>query len=65
MSDPRHDPPSEPPHDQAFPLNPETARIVLCLDDAISAFRAGEASGIRALDSASRIMDDLADDVAR
>ena len=40
----------------------ETVRIVLQLDDAISAFRAGEATGLRALDSASRMMGDLADD---
>jgi hypothetical protein len=64
MSDPHHEPPSEPPHDQAFPLNPETARIVLQMDQAISAFRAGKATGIRALDSASRMMDDLADEVS-
>jgi hypothetical protein len=36
---------------------------VLRLDDAISAFRAGEATGIRALDAASRLIGDLADDV--
>jgi hypothetical protein len=42
--------------------NQETARIVLQLDDAISAFRAGEPTGLRALDSASRLMGDLADD---
>jgi hypothetical protein len=40
----------------------ETARIVLALDTAIAAFRAGEFTGLRALDSASRLMDDLADD---
>jgi hypothetical protein len=56
-------PQSDPPSDKAAPLNPETARIVLRLDDAISAFRAGEATGIRALDSASRLIGDLADDV--
>ena len=55
--------PSDAPSDKAAPLNPETARIVLRLDDAISAFRAGEATGIHALDSASRLIGDLADDV--
>src|SRR5471032_1191230 len=55
-------PQSDPPSDKAAPLNPETARIVLRLDDAISAFRAGEATGIPALDSASRLIGDLADD---
>jgi hypothetical protein len=59
MSEPQPDPLS----DKAAPLNPETARIVLRLDDAISAFRAGEATGIRALDAASRLIGDLADDV--
>src|SRR5471032_3677083 len=57
-------PQSDPPSDKAAPLNPETARIVLRLDDAISAFRAGEATGIHALDSASRLIGDLADDGA-
>jgi hypothetical protein len=42
----------------------ETARIVLALDTAIAAFRAGEFSGVDALDSASRLLDDLADDPA-
>jgi len=55
--------PSDAPSDKAAPLNPDTARIVLRLDDAISAFRAGEATGIPALDSASRLIGDLADDV--
>jgi hypothetical protein len=41
----------------------ETARIVLALDTAITAFRAGEPTGLRALDAASRLMGDLADDV--
>jgi hypothetical protein len=54
--------PSDVPSDKAVPLNPETARIVLRLDDAISAFRAGEGTGLRALDSASRLIGDLADD---
>lgn len=35
---------------------------MLALDTAIAAFRAGESSGVRALDSASRLLDDLADD---
>jgi hypothetical protein len=42
----------------------ETARIVLALDTAIAASRAGESSGVRALDSTSRLPDDLADDAA-
>jgi hypothetical protein len=45
------------------PARQETARIVLALDTAITAFRAGEPTGLRALDAASRLMgDDLADD---
>src|SRR5258708_19154658 len=52
----------EPPRDKFEPVDPDTARIVLRLDDAISAFRAGEATGIPALDSASRLIGDLADD---
>src|SRR5471030_2638384 len=40
----------------------ETARIVLQLDRAIAAFRAGGPTGLRALDSASRLIGDLADD---
>ncbi|MEA3173555.1 MAG: hypothetical protein QOF42_966 [Gammaproteobacteria bacterium] len=45
------------------PARQETARIVLALDTAITAFRAGEPTGLRALDAASRFMgDDLADD---
>jgi len=59
MSEPQPDPLS----DKAAPLNPETARLVLRLDDAISAFRAGEATSIRALDAASRLIGDLGDDV--
>ena len=59
---PMSEPQAEPPHDKTEPLDPDTARIVLRLDDAISAFRAGEATGIPALDSASRLMGDLADD---
>jgi hypothetical protein len=39
----------------------ETARIVLALDTAIVAFRAGEPTGLRALDSTGRLMDDLPD----
>jgi hypothetical protein len=57
-------PPPDAPSDKAVPLNPETARIVLRLDDAISAFRAGEATGIPALDSASRLTGDQAGDLA-
>jgi hypothetical protein len=55
-------PPSKGPSDMGAPLNPETARIVLRMDTAISAFRAGEGTGLPALDSASRLMGDLADD---
>jgi hypothetical protein len=40
----------------------ETARIVLALDTAIASFRAGKSTGIHALDSASRLLDDLEDD---
>ena len=56
-------PPSSVPPDKDAPVDPVTARIVLRLDDAILAFRAGEATGIRALDSASRLIGDVADDV--
>jgi hypothetical protein len=40
----------DPRHDKSEPVDPDTARIVLCLDDAIAAFRVGEATGIPALD---------------
>ncbi len=56
-----HIPPAAPP-DKDAPLDPVTARIVLRLDDAISAFRAGEGTGLHALDSASRLMGELMDD---
>ena len=60
-------PPCHNPSPTRRPITPprstRTARIVLRLDDAISAFRAGEATGIPALDSASRLIGDLADDV--
>lgn len=56
-------PPAAPP-DKDAPLDPVTARIVLRLDDAISAFRAGEGTGLRALDSASRLMGELMDDAS-
>ncbi|AME27343.1 hypothetical protein [Burkholderia sp. PAMC 26561] len=52
-------PPAVPP-DKDAPLDPVTARIVLRLDDAISAFRAGD--GPAALNSASRLMGELMDD---
>lgn len=55
-------PPSAAPPDKVAPVDPVTARIVLRLDDAISAFRAGERTGLPALDSASRLMGDLTDD---
>jgi hypothetical protein len=45
---------SEPVSDQA---NQEIARLVLLMD-AISAFRAGQLSGIHALDAASQIVND-------
>jgi CBS domain-containing protein len=54
-------PPAAPP-DKDTPLDPVTARIVLRLDDAISAFRAGEGTGLPALDSASRLIGELTDD---
>jgi hypothetical protein len=51
------------PGEMSDPASQETARIVLALDTAISAFRAGEPTGLRALDAASRLMvDDPADD---
>jgi hypothetical protein len=56
-----HPPPATPP-DKDAPVDPVTAHIVLRLDDAISAFRAGEETGLRALDSASRLMGELTDD---
>ncbi|QIE29652.1 hypothetical protein [Caballeronia sp. SBC2] len=40
----------------------ETARIVTQLDCAIAAFRAGEPTGLRALDAASRVIADVAKD---
>jgi hypothetical protein len=39
-----------------------TARLVLVLDTAITTFRAGKSTGIPALDSASRLIGDMADD---
>jgi hypothetical protein len=54
-------PPAAPP-DKDAPLDPVTARIVLCLDDAISAFRAGDRTGLHALDSASGLMAPLTDE---
>lgn len=62
MPPPYPEPQPDPPSNKRTALNPETARIVLRLDHALSAFRAGEATGIHALDSASRLMGDLADD---
>jgi hypothetical protein len=56
-------PPAAPP-DKDAPVDPVTARIVLRLDNAISAFRAGEGTGLQALDSASRLMGELADDAS-
>jgi len=44
------------------PLDPAIASIVLRLDDAISAFRADERSGLRALDSVSGLMRKLTDE---
>jgi hypothetical protein len=54
-------PPAAPP-DKDAPVDPVTARIVLRLDNAISAFRAGEGTGLHALDSASRLIGELTDD---
>jgi len=56
-------PPAAPP-DKDAPLDPVTACIVLRLDDAISAFRAGEGTGLHALDSASRLTGELTDDAS-
>jgi hypothetical protein len=56
-------PPASPP-DKDTPLDPVAARIVLRLDDAISAFRAGEGTGLHALDSASRLMGELTYDAS-
>jgi hypothetical protein len=49
---------------QQRPHDPDTARLVLLLDQAITAFRAGEGTGVHALDLASRLMGEreLADD---
>lgn len=44
------------------PAAQETVRIVLALNTAIAAFRAGEPTGLRALDSASGLMSDLTDE---
>ena len=57
-------PPFAAPPDKDAPLDPVTARIVLRLDDAISAFRAGERTGLHALDSASRLIGELTDDAS-
>jgi hypothetical protein len=54
-------PPAAPP-DKDAPLDPPTARIVLRLDNAISAFRAGEETGLRALDSARGLSTSLTDE---
>jgi hypothetical protein len=54
-------PPSAAPPDKDAPLDPVTARIVLRLDDVISAFRAGEWTAVHALDSASGLMNPLTD----
>jgi hypothetical protein len=48
----------DPPFDKGTSVDPETARIVLRLDHAISAFRAGQASGVPSLDSALGLQDD-------
>jgi hypothetical protein len=44
-------------------MDPDTARLVLQLDDALTAFRAGEGTGVHALDLASRLMGDLGGDL--
>jgi hypothetical protein len=56
-----HPPPAAPP-DKDASIDPATARIVLRLDEAISAFRAGEGTGLRALDSARGLMTPLTDE---
>jgi hypothetical protein len=50
---------SEPNPDQA---SQETARLVLQMDAAISAFRAGQSSGVQALDAASQMVNDALND---
>ncbi|WP_438397391.1 hypothetical protein [Caballeronia sp. DA-9] len=54
-------PPAAPP-DKHAPVDPATARIVLRLDSAISAFRAGQETGLQALDSARGLMTPLTDE---
>jgi hypothetical protein len=54
--------PNPMPGEQSDPARQETARIVLALDAAITAFRAGALTGLRALDAASRLSSDLASD---
>jgi len=54
-------PPAAPP-DKDAPLDPATAFIVLQLDAAISAFRAGDETGLQALDSARGLMAPLTDE---
>jgi len=44
------------------PGSQETARIVLALDTAITAFRAGKPTGLHALDTTSGLMGNLAND---
>jgi len=55
-------PPELPPSSPFDVANRETVRLVLQLNDAICAFRAGEASGVPALDSASGPMIELTDE---
>ena len=55
-------PPSAAAPDKDAPVDPVTARIVLRLDDAISAFLAGRKTGLRSLDSARGLMSDLTDE---
>jgi hypothetical protein len=55
--------PPDPPSSHHVPMDPDTARLVLQLDDALTAFRAGEGTGVHALDLASRLMGDLGDDL--
>lgn len=55
-------PPPATPLGMSTPLDPETARIVLRLDDAISAFRAGKGTGLRALDFPSGLRRKPADE---
>jgi hypothetical protein len=51
--------------DPAERVGPATARLVLALDTAITAFRAGMSTGLPALYAASRALTDVTDDPLR